>query len=59
MRKYDEESVFCLRKKRSHLLKLHLYQIGKALNLPVVGGRLFQFYSACVRKLFSFTFEWD
>ena len=31
-----------LRKKRSHLLKLHLYQNGKAQNMPVVAGRLVQ-----------------
>ena len=31
---------FFSRKKRFHLLKLHLYQIGKAQNTPVVAGRL-------------------
>ena len=36
--KYDEECFFS-RKKCSHLLKLHLYQIGKAQNMPVVAGR--------------------
>ena len=36
------KSIF-LRRKRSHLLKLHLYQIGKAQNMPVVAGRLVLF----------------
>ena len=39
IRKYDEEKVSFSRKKRCHLLKLHLYQIGKAQNMPVVAGR--------------------
>ena len=37
-RKYGES--FFARKKRLHLFKLHLYQIGKEQNMPVVAGRL-------------------
>ena len=33
-------SVFFSRKKRFHLLKSRLYQIGKAQNMPVLDGRL-------------------
>ena len=41
IRKYDEEKMFFFSvKKRSHLSKLHLYEIGKAQNMPVVAGRL-------------------
>ena len=36
------KSIFS-RKKRSHLLKLHLYHIGKGQNMPCVTGRLVQF----------------
>ena len=36
--------VFFSRKKRSHHLKLYLYQIGKAQNMPVVAGRLVYYY---------------
>ena len=39
IRKYDEEAVLFPRKKRSHLLKMHLYQTGKKKNMPVVAGR--------------------
>ena len=35
-----KNECFCLGKKRSHLLNLHLYQFGKAQNMPVVAGRL-------------------
>ena len=38
-RKCDEVRVFFRGKKRSHLLKLHLYQIGKAQNMPMIAGR--------------------
>ena len=37
IRKYDEERVI-FRGKRYHLLKVHLYQIGKAQNMPVAAG---------------------
>ena len=40
IRKYVEKSVFFSKKKRSHLLKLHLCQIGKAQNMPVIASRL-------------------
>ena len=40
IRKYDEEKVVFFRKKRVQLPKLHLYQIGKEQNMPVVAGRL-------------------
>ena len=40
IRKYDEDKVFFSTKKRYHLSNLHLYQIGKAQNIPVVAGRL-------------------
>ena len=40
IRKYDEESVFFSRKQRSHLLKLHLYQIGRVQNNPMVAPRV-------------------
>ena len=40
IRKYDEEKVLFSRKKRFQLSKLHLYQIGKAQNMPVIAGRL-------------------
>ena len=33
-----QENFF--KEKRFHLLKLHLYQTGKAQNMPVVAGRL-------------------
>ena len=35
---YEKKSVF--QKKRSHLLKLHLYQIGKSQIMPMVAARL-------------------
>ena len=37
IRNYGEEEVFS-REKRFHLLKLHLYQIGKAQKMPVKAG---------------------
>ena len=39
IRKYDEEKVFFFGK-NVQLSKLHLYQIGKEQNMPVVAGRL-------------------
>ena len=36
----EKNCFFFSRKKRFHLLKLHLYQIGKAQKMPVVAGRL-------------------
>ena len=35
-----KKTVLFSRKKRFHLLKLHLYQIGKAQKIPAVAGRL-------------------
>ena len=35
-----KKKCFSLRKKRSDLLKLHLYEIGEAQNMLVVAGRL-------------------
>ena len=40
-RKYEK---FFSRKKRFHLLKLHLHQIGKAQNMAVLAGRLVDFH---------------
>ena len=38
-----KKKCFFSRKKRFHLSKLHLYQIGKAQNMRVEAGRLVQF----------------
>ena len=35
-----KKECFFREKKRSHLLKLHLYRIGKTQNMPEVAGRL-------------------
>ena len=59
---YDEEKVFLFsRNKRFHLLKLHLYRIGKAQNMPVVAGRLVIFRRICnmQEKLFiQYSVQW-
>ena len=39
-RKFDEERGEFSGEKRFHDIKLHLYQIGKAQNMPKVAGRL-------------------
>ena len=46
-----KKSVFFSKKERFHLLKLHLHQIGKAQNVPVVASRLL-FFCSNVRVLF-------
>ena len=54
IRIYDGDKVFFVfffRKKRFHLSKLHLYQIGKAQNMPMVAGRLVAFSSENEAKL--------
>ena len=53
--KYDKEGFLSM-KNRSHLLKLHLYQIGKAQNMSVVAGRLVKYelhLMWCLFALFS------
>ena len=39
----EMKKEFFLKKKRFILLKLHLYQIGKAQNMPLVAGVLYVF----------------
>ena len=44
LEKVENMKSFFSRKKRFHLLKLHLHQIGKAQNMAMLAGRLVDFH---------------